>query len=217
MADQIVQHPRARNLSGQRFGRLTAIEPTSERVNKKIVWKCACECGAFAFAASSNLINGHTTSCGCVRREVRLTHGLSATRAYRSWVAMMARCYDRTHKGYHSYGGRGITACDRWLNVEAFIADMGPRPCGTSIERVDNSKGYQPDNCKWATPKQQGRNRRSNRMLTANGLTLCVADWADRVGLSKQQIADRLRLGWSDAAAVTTPKLRRGTRGDRHF
>lgn len=120
---------------------------------------------------------------------------------------MKDRCLNPSHDSYGHYGAKGVTICERWLIFENFLADMGERPAGRySIDRIDNSRGYEPGNCRWATLKQQNENRRSNRLLTHDGLTLTLTDWAKRLGLSKQAISARLRAGWPVDRALAQPK-----------
>lgn len=119
---------------------------------------------------------------------------------------MMERCTNPNDKRYADYGGRGITVCDRWQDPANFYADMGERPTGTSIDRIDNNLGYEPGNCRWATPKTQNNNRRSTRLATLNGETLSLAEWSRRLGAgSKDLVRERLRAGWEITAALTTP------------
>lgn len=129
----------------------------------------------------------------------RLKHGHSGggqlSPTYMSWCAMLARCRNRSHPGYHNYGGRGITVCERWHAFDAFLADMGERPPGLEMERIDNSLGYEPGNCRWATRKENGRNRRTNRIIEADGKALPVSAWAELKGIPKGIIANRLRAG----------------------
>jgi|GEM_PF-3001522 len=131
------------------------------------------------------------------------------------WQSMNHRCHDPKTKAFHTYGGRGIRVCDRWrASFEAFLADMGPRPSPRhSIDRIDVNGNYEPGNCRWATPKEQGRNKRDNRMLTAFGRTQCMAAWAEELGVTTGFIGDRIdELGWSVEEALTTPaaKIRKG-------
>jgi len=117
---------------------------------------------------------------------------------------MLRRCHNPHCDNYANYGGRGITVCERWLTLEQFLEDMGTRPSSEhSIERRDNDGNYEPSNCYWATPKEQARNRRNNRMLTYNGRTLCVAEWAEELGIVPNRIHNRLQLGWSDEKIIT--------------
>lgn len=144
------------NIAGQRFGKLIAIKPT--RTNKGLEWICNCDCGGTRTAYSKNLKAGEIKSCGCLLASLR--HGMIDTKTYSSWRAMKNRCLNTRSIDYKDYGGRGIGLCDRWMVFTTFYEDMGDRPKGTSIERVDNNKGYSPDNCKWATPIEQSRNSR---------------------------------------------------------
>jgi len=179
-----------------------------------------------------NLRRGVSKSCGCWRREInaklRTTHGDANARSgvrdpvYRTWDAMVGRCENPRDSGYSNYGGRGVEICARWRgSYEAFRDDMGPRPEGAprewSIDRRSTDGHYScgkcdqcianawPANCRWATATEQMRNVRYNRMLTLRGETMCLAAWAERLGISHGTIGDRLRSGWSDERALTTP------------
>ncbi len=136
---------------------------------------------------------------------VYLTHGMSKTTTYTIWKAIHQRCSNPNNDNYSRYGARGIAVCARWCSFENFLSDMGERPVGMSIEREDNDKGYEPGNCRWATPLEQSRNRRDNRMITYQGVTLCVTDWAVRQGLPGQCLRHRLKKGWSLDKALNTP------------
>ena len=133
------------------------------------------------------------------------SHKMSKTPEYRSWLNMKARCCNPNHKGYSDYGGRGIAVCDRWLNLENFLADMGIKPTPKhSIDRINNDGDYSPDNCKWSDSKDQANNRRSNRLITIDDVTLTIAQWAKKMGFGRNVIWDRLEAGWSDYDAVIT-------------
>jgi hypothetical protein len=153
--------------TGQRFGRLTVVRMVG-RVNRVAQWECLCDCGNITVATSGNL-KAKTRSCGCLRKEVTsqswTRHGHAKvlegrTPEYQSWTSMLARVRATTGRRFQDYGSRGITVCDRWLSFENFLADMGPRPDGTSIDRIDNDGNYEPGNCRWATDSQQVSNRR---------------------------------------------------------
>jgi hypothetical protein len=119
---------------------------------------------------------------------------------------MKTRCLNKSSAFYAEYGGRGISICDRWMNsFESFLVDMGPKPEGMSIERINNDAGYSPENCEWASKKTQARNRRGRRMLTVGGVTKTMAEWAEEHGISLRTVWERCNLGWSEEAAVTTP------------
>lgn len=137
---------------------------------------------------------------------VRINHGLGKTPEYSVWYDMKRRCYNKNNKSYKYYGGRGIQICDRWLeSFLNFYKDMGPRPPKFTIERRDNNKNYEPDNCYWADRKTQANNTSQNRYITYNGETLTVAQWGEKLGLGREIIKDRLRWGWSIEDIMTTP------------
>lgn len=138
-----------------------------------------------------------------------ITHGHNAgkkkTPTLQTWASMRARCTNPKKSDYQYYGGRGITVCDRWQSFENFLADMGEKPPGTSLDRIDNSGNYEPSNCRWATRAEQMRNTRQTRMLTLNGKTQCVVDWERELGFKPVTITMRLRRGWSVEKALTMP------------
>lgn len=134
------------------------------------------------------------------------THGMSKTPIYAIWDSMIQRCYNPNRRDFKSYGAKGVTVCDRWrLDFVAFFHDMGHRPSGMSLDRIDTAKGYSPENCRWATTKQQARNRTVSRMLTHNGKTMCLQDWAELVGINKITLQARLSKGWPVERALTQP------------
>jgi hypothetical protein len=157
------------DLSGQRFGRLTVVKLDHRNDRRKAIWLCRCDCGETSLADGNNLRSGNSESCGCLRRE-QLADGAPHGHAreglrspeYQSWAAMWARCRatDPMDRRFRDYVARGITVCERWRSFETFLADMGPRPAGTSIDRIDNDRGYEPGNCRWATDTQQNLNKR---------------------------------------------------------
>lgn len=203
--------------TGWRYSRLTVLAEHERRMSGKkaaTFWKCRCDCGRELFVNVSNLISGTTRSCGCLlhARKNRLTHGLTGTPTYLAWLRMKQRCSDPGVLNYDFWGGRGIRVCDRWLHsFENFLADMGPIPGkGYSLDRVDNDGDYTPENCRWATRKEQNRNTRRNRLLTLNGETLCMVEWAERTGIPARNIRMRIDwYGWSVEKALTTPVQRK--------
>ena len=191
-------------LAGQRFGRLRVIERNPNGA-KRVMWRCVCDCGREATVRSQHLSSGATQSCGCLtveRNRGRATHGMSRTTTHVIWKTMRARCQNPTASGYADYGSRGITVCEAWDSFEVFLADMGERPPGMSIERIDNSKGYAPENCRWATKSEQNRNYSLNRVLECNGLKMCVTDWAEYLQIPRHRIFNRLAKGWEVERAL---------------
>lgn len=192
-------------LEGQKFGRLTAIKFYGHNTSNKRTWLCKCECGNKIVAIGSNLVNGNTKSCGCLKAEEQSkrfkTHGHTIGRkispTYHSWSGMIARCKNINHSSYYLYGALGISVCERWLNFENFLADMGEKPKGTSIDRIDSSKGYFKDNCRWATDSQQALNKKCIPKITYCGISKPYKEWADFLQISSANIRARLRLGWS--------------------
>jgi len=205
------------DLTGQRFVRLLVVARVGNR-GPRVTWKVVCDCGETGVVLGCNLTSGNTRSCGCLNREVTLarvtTHGESKTAEYDVWTGIKNRCANENEPAFKNYGGRGIRVCVRWLDsFENFLLDVGRRPSAMhTLERVNNDGNYEPGNVRWATRTEQSRNRRSNKMLTFGSETMCLAAWAERVGLSSDCIAERLRLGWSIDQALTLSKgVRRGT------
>lgn len=208
------------DLAGMKFGRLTAIEPVSvvKSGRRRTFWRCACECGTEASPVRDSLVRGDVHSCGCLQKEAardsRTSHGLSSSPEYRAWSGLRGRCSNPRNKAYHNYGGRGITVCDRWIDdFDAFLSDMGKRPSPKhSIDRIENDLGYSPDNCRWATKKTQGRNRRG---LIATQSTSNLKEAAEATGVTYGTAHSRVyRLGWTPEEAVIpkspTPLKSRG-------
>jgi hypothetical protein len=192
----------ADKLNGQRFGRLIVGEMTRS-ASGRIVWSCKCNCGQISLVRGSHLKSGHVKSCGCHaadKARERATHGKSGTSTHIIWKTMRARCDNPNSSGYAGYGARGIVVCKEWDSFEIFLADMGERPPGMSLERIDNSKGYAPNNCKWATSAEQCRNRRSNHQITYEGKTMCRKDWADQLDITPQRLNRQIQKRGVDAA-----------------
>ncbi len=197
------------------FGGLTVIgrEPRTATPSRPR-FKCRCECGSIVIVAGGHLSSGNTRSCGCYRaranRERSTTHGHHPaghpSPTYTTWANMRSRCGNPASQYYRIYGGRGISVCEQWASFAVFLADMGEKPSGCSIDRIDNERGYEPSNCRWATAKEQGRNKRNNRIIAHNGESLTLSDWAERTGTMVATIANRIdALGWSIADAITIP------------
>lgn len=189
---------------GERYGRLTLLGEV-ERCKGRRRMRVRCDCGELRDVNLSALRSGKSRSCGCLQRESVTTHGGKGSPEYMVWVNMRHRCVNPKAANYLYYGGRGITVCERWASFENFIVDMGPRPSPRhTIDRVDNDKGYFPENCQWATAQEQARNRRSSQMITHNGRTQCRAAWAQELGISYSTLSGRIHRGWSINRALTT-------------
>lgn len=145
----------------------------------------------------------------CTTRKVKHGHcrHTSASPTYRSWQMMMRRCFNPSEEELSLYKGRGITVCKRWLKFETFLADMGCKPVGLTLDRIDNDGNYEPSNCRWATHHQQARNKRSNRIFTVNGLKGCMTDLAIRFGVDPHLVCCRISRGWNPQLAITTKPL----------
>lgn len=198
-----------KDYSGMRFGRLTVGVVVGKK-ERKTLWRCQCDCGKTVDVQSHNLNNKRYRSCGCAVHDLVTTHGGSKTPLYRVWASAKERCYSEACKQYHDYGGRGIGMCQEWRDdFAAFRRDMGPRPVGASIERVNNDGNYEPSNCVWATKEDQCRNKRNNVWLEIDGVSGIVSDWARYAGVNKGTLMDRLKSGWEAKRAVFTPARRR--------
>ena len=189
---------RLEDLTGQRFGRLVVLE-RADNISGLTAWKCKCDCGNEIIAIANNLKRGHTKSCGCFRvdhtTQAKTVHGFTNKRIYSVWCTIKDRCYDVNNPSYHRYGGRGITMCGEWKNnPEAFIQwayangyDDQAAYGNCTLDRIDNSRGYSPDNCRWVSEKVQANNRRSNKLIAHNGVTKTLAQWRDELGLTQSK------------------------------
>lgn len=207
---------------GTRFGRLTVIGEVYARTDehgKRRGWVlCQCDCGSQKEFMTQSLFSGVVVSCGCwhdvaIGMRVR-THGESRTRLYRTWEGMNARCHNPASTSYRRYGARGITVCDAWRHDYGAFgawAKVNGYDDTLILDRINNNRGYSPDNCRWVTYEQSNRNLRRNRRITAFGETKCIADWVidARCSVSWQTIDYRLtKLGWDAERAIITPRMR---------
>ena len=197
------------DISGATFGRLTAVERCAN-MGRFVAWRCACKCGATVNVRSGSLQSGNTTSCGCTHREQvkrQFTkHGASRTPEHCVWVLMRDRCNNRNNSKFAYYGGRGIVVCPRWNDFATFLADMGSRPTPMhTLDRIDPNGNYSPENCRWATRKEQARNRGITKRYERNGETKSLGEWAELVGKPYMVVYKRLWRGWTLEDALTKP------------
>ena len=209
--------PRALPLNiGQQFGRWTVIHEAKRRDNDRY-WRCKCDCGTERDVLLSHLRNGTSRSCGCSNLDRLTKHGAARngqmTPEYRSWRSMKNRCLDPANPRFYLYGERGISVCERWIHSFInFLVDMGKRPAGTSIDRINPDGNYEPSNCHWATAKHQQRHLRTNPIIIVKNTAACLSEWAEKVGLPRAVIAMRIHRGWTPAEALGTPAGVRGRR-----
>lgn len=187
----------AKDLIGMTFNRLTVIERSERKSGGKAWWRCQCECGGTAVVTSWDLKSGHTKSCGCHnasnRRQKALSHGYNRTPTYYTWSNMLARCSNPKASRYEQYGGRGIAVCDRWLSFENFLNDMGERPEGLSLDRIDPDGGYSKENCRWASTSQQSNNRRNNVFVDYEGKRYTIKQLSDLLDVPYERLRYALR------------------------
>lgn len=207
------------DLTGQRFFRWTVIGPkkfTRKSGEVESGWLCRCDCGNQSIVPPTRLSFGLSRSCGCLQKEVaaklKASHRKCGTKAYRSWVKIKQRCLNPKNKGFKRYGGAGITIADEWRdNFQAFYDHIGPAPSDShSVDRIDNSRGYEPGNVRWATASEQARNRSDNTWVNISGRKLCLKDAAKSAGLNHVTVRGRLRRGWDLKTALSEPAKRAG-------
>lgn len=208
-----------------KYGKLSIIEnsdfrkPVGKTKINRLFCKAKCECGKVIVVSKSHLNSGHTKSCGCFakqrQKETFQTHGQTGSSAYSSWSAMKTRCLNKNIKEYHCYGGRGITISKEWQKFENFYRDMGDRPKGMTLDRIDNNKGYSKENCRWATYKEQANNTRRNHMVTVNGEKMNTLQASILYNINLNTALTRIRIGWSESDAFSIPPFTPGIRKSR--
>lgn len=211
------------DLTGQTFGRLTVLRREGSDHRNEALWLCECSCDSHnrIIATGHNLRSGHTQSCGCYWREqtrkANTTHGDTGTRLHGIWKQMRDRCYRQTNKAYPQYGGRGIVMYPEWQNDFATFREWAYANGYNdtlSIDRIDVDGIYEPSNCRWATRVTQNRNKRSNRVITINGVSKTMADWCDELGVTYATVCARInKLGWTPEEALGL-KPRQTTHGE---
>lgn len=213
MGDQL------KNIKGQKFNRWTVLE-FSHNNGRKSFWKCRCDCGTESVIGSYSLRSGGSKSCGCFRRlldnQPGTIHGMTGTPTFKSWCRMIARCCQPGSTGYKRYGGAGIMVCERWKKFDNFFADMGHRPSGKSLDRFPNKDGnYEPENCRWATAKEQNQNQNKNISITIDGVTNVLSEWARHFKISRNTVVNRILKGCDPEKAFYAPDLRYSQRYPR--
>ncbi len=191
------------DIAGQRFGRLVAIRPTGEATSAGRKWLCLCDCGKEVTPYASALRNGHSQSCGCRHKDIArakwTTHGEFGTPTYRAWIAMRSRCEQPRNSSYGNYGGRGIIVCERWAAFPNFLADMGEKPQGKTIDRINPNGNYEPANCRWATKEVQNNNKRTSVFVTIGDRTLTYSQWARELNVDQSVLRARyIKFGTFD-------------------
>ena len=197
---------RQSNLTGQSFGRLTAVEDLGV-IEGYRAYRCACSCGKETVVAAYRLLHEKgPRSCGCLQREAVTKHGMEGTHVYEIWRNMRGRCYDVKDKSFPSYGGRGIAICDRWKDTfQNFYDDMGEPPSDLhTLDRRDNDGNYEPGNCRWATPEEQANNRSNSVFIEYDGRRQTLTQWAREYGVHPITLAGRLKRGWSVEDSLKT-------------
>jgi hypothetical protein len=189
-----------KDLTSQKFGRLTVLSYAGQNNDHNAMWNCKCDCGNDFIARGSSLLKGATISCGCYRKEVsaknHTKHGKSKSKLYVMWLGMCARCNNPNNENYSRYGGRGIKVCDEWRNYENFYNDMhSTYKKGLTIDRIDNDKGYSKDNCRWVTPQEQMHNYSRNVKITINGETDTVKRMCEKYNAKYDNVVRQIKKG----------------------
>lgn len=206
---------RTKDIKGKKYKSLTVLNITDKRIGGSVAWECICECGNKVLVSSGNLNSGHTSSCGCHKKmtssklcsKLFTKHGhaksdkISGT--YNSWKKMLDRCNNPKNNYYKNYGGRGISVCKEWYDFNVFLADMGERPIGKTIDRIDNNGNYEPLNCRWATNYEQHNNKSNNHIITYDCMNLTISQLANKTGINRGKLYRRInRLGLSVEKAI---------------
>jgi hypothetical protein len=213
---------KVQNIRGLISERLVAVSPLG-KIKDAHMWRCYCKCGKFTTARTTQIIKKTKKSCGCLTKDIlskrNFIHGHGRTPTHAIWSAMVNRCYNEGCKEFKWYGGKGIWVCDRWRNAYLeFLNDMGAHPSGTHCDRLDNKSGYccgkcddcinrgiLKCNCAWRTVKENQRNRSNNVLLTHNGSSKTIAEWAEITGFKYDLLWERHKRGWTPAEALTIP------------
>lgn len=204
---------RFQDLTGKRFGKLTVVERACPEKKDKVYWVCRCDCGNYSIATSGNLKSGNTTGCGCLqieaRRKANTTHGQTETRLYKAWESMRQRCNNPKKDHYKDYGGRGISVCEEWDRSFSSFCDWAMSHGygeNLTLDRIDADGNYCPENCRWATVKEQQNNRRNNHLLTYKNETHSMMEWSEILGVDYCALKRKIRKGVSTEEAFESLK-----------
>ena len=201
-----------KDITNQKFGKLTVIKRGENTPKGLATWICQCDCGNIVNVRGSDLRKGHTKSCGCASRnffaKVIFKHGFCGTRLHKIWWNIQDRCYNPKVPNYYLYGGRGVKMCQEWL--DDFLdfrnwAMANGYDDTLTIDRIDVNGNYEPSNCRWITYKAQNRNKRTNRIIKYDNKEMCLSDWAKELNVDRKTLSDRLKKGWSIQKAFSTP------------
>lgn len=184
-------------MQGQTIGRLYVVSRAQSTDKALALWNVRCECGKEYVVVGASLRRGRAQPCRC------MAHGMCNTPTYIAWQDMKNRCLNSACRAYKNYGGRGITVCEQWMDFRSFFADMGVRPDGTELDRIDNNAGYSAKNCRWISRKINNRNKRTTVLLSCLGRTQCLKDWAIELGIHPSSLKKRLIKGWPLEVALT--------------
>jgi len=176
---------------GDRFGLWTVVD-LGPKKKRHHTYLCKCECGGIRHVYRDHLVYGK--SSGCLKCKT-VKHGMYGTPEYKSWIAMRHRCSNPNHIAFHRYGGRGISVCSRWDSFENFLADMGKKPIGCSLDRIDNNKGYSPENCRWASHREQSNNTKQNRLVSYGGANYTISQLSEKLGINYNTLYSRIQRG----------------------
>lgn len=196
--------PQGSDPVGRVYGALTVLARKGYDGRRFVFWDVRCSCGTTKTVRAADVHDGKTTSCGCRK----LVHGMSKSSEFRCWSAMKNRCLNSRVPAFHNYGGRGILVCERWLGdagFSNFLADMGPRPAGFDLDRIDNNGNYEPGNCRWTTRKVNGRNRRTNALVMFQGKMRPISECAELSGVAVGRLYSRIGRGWDIERAIAQP------------
>lgn len=201
---------RAIDMTGRIYGRLKVVSRSGASKSGNAKWLCKCSCGRSTVVEGVELRKGATKSCGCLRREKPIKHGLHGTHTYRCWASMKTRCTNVNHGSFAKYGAKGITLCEEWKTFEGFLSDMGKAPSNLhTLDRIDGNKGYFPGNVRWATAKEQNANRKNSRLITYKGQSLPGDAWDRIVRHPRNTMYTRVVVnGWPVSKALNTPVKR---------